>query len=394
MDVSRFQSIQRYVDFTPECARLLQRFLTVARPELALVVDDFYAAISRDPGASAAITGGAAQVERLKSTLRHWLVTLLEGPHDEAYVASRNRIGQVHVRIDLSQEYMLTAMNRLRIGLIRIAVKSVAPSELEATCEALHRALDLELALMLDTYRDDSAARVDASARLAAVGQIAASIAHELRNPLGVVESSLYLLGQRLNKLAVSDAVLDKHTARMQDQLRLCSNTITSLLDMVRDVPLSRSRFALGELLTECLARTPAPADVEVRVDVDLDVSVIADREQLAAALSNLLRNAFEAVAATNEKSVRLYAKETADGVEIVIEDTGVGVEEVHRSRIFDVLFTTRAKGTGLGLALCKKIVERHGGEVALLPNLGRGARFRLWLPSTAAPDAPNPSNP
>jgi len=358
------------------------------------VVDDFYAAISRDPGASAAITGGTAQVERLKSTLHHWLVTLLEGPHDEAYVASRNRIGQVHVRINLSQEYMLTAMNRLRVGLVRIAVKSVPPSELQATCEALHRALDLELALMLDTYRVDSAARIDASARLAAVGQIAASIAHELRNPLGVVESSLYLLGQRLNKLALSDAVLNKHTMRMQDQLRLCSNTITSLLDMVRDVPLSRSRFALSELLTECLARTPAPPGADVQVDVDIALSVVADREQLAAALTNLLRNAFEAVAATDEKWIRLHAREAAGGVEIFVEDTGVGIEEVHRSRVFDVLFTTRPKGTGLGLALCKKIVERHGGEIALLPNLGRGARFRLWLPAATTLDVPNPAKP
>lgn len=385
MDASRFQSIQQYVEFTPECALRLQRFLALAGTDLPLVVDDFYSAISRDPGASAAITGGAVQVERLKATLNQWLVTLLHGPHDETYVASRNRIGQVHVRINLSQEYMLTAMNRVRVGLLRIAAARVAPPDLQPTSEALHRALDLELALMLDTYRGDSAARVDASARLAAVGQIAASIGHELRNPLGVVESSLYLLRQRLNKLALQDAVVEKHAGRMQEQLRVCSSTITSLLEMVRDVPLLRSRFALVSLLRECLDRLPSPTDVKVQLDVEAALLIDADREQLAAVVSNLLRNAFEAVAVAPEKSVRFGAKEIGGGVEFVLEDSGSGVDAEHRARIFDALFTTRAKGTGLGLALCKKIVERHGGEIELLPSEGRGARFRVWLPTTSA---------
>ncbi len=385
MDASRFQAIQQYVEFTPECAVRLSRFLELARADLPSVVDDFYAAISRDPGASASITGGRAQVERLKSTLHHWLVTLLEGPHDEAYVASRNRIGQVHVRINLSQEYMMTAMNRVRTGLLRIAVAYLPAEELQATAEALNRALDLELALMLDTYRADSTARVDSSARLAAVGQIAASIGHELRTPLGVVESSLYLLQQRMNKIALQDAVIEKHTTRMQDQLRVCSNTITSLLEMVRDVPLTRTRFELSSLLAECLNRMPAPAEVEVRVEVPNALVVYADREQLTTVVSNLLRNAFEAVGSTDVKVVSLSATETAGGIELVVEDSGVGVDAAHRAHVFDVLFTTRAKGTGLGLALCKKIVERHGGELSLLPNLDRGARFRVWLPTPSA---------
>jgi two-component system, NtrC family, sensor histidine kinase HydH len=381
MDAPRFQIIQQYVEFTPDCALRLQRFLALARPELPLVVEDFYLAISRDPGASRAITGGQAQVERLTATLNQWLVSLLQGPHDETYVASRNRIGQVHVRINLSQEYMLTAMNRLRIGLLRIAGACVPPAELQPTSEAIHRALDLELALMLDTYRVDSAARIDATARLAAVGQVAASIGHELRNPLGVVESSLYLLTQRLNKLALQDPVLDKHTARMQEQLRSCSATITSLLEMVRDVPLSRTRFELEELLVECLQRTPPAAGVDVQFALPTKLLVYADRDQINAVLSNLLRNAFEAISTTPEKVVRLHASEAAGGVELIVEDSGIGVDAAHRSSIFEVLFTTRAKGTGLGLALCKKIIERHGGEISLLPSQQRGARFRLWLP-------------
>jgi signal transduction histidine kinase len=167
----------------------------------------------------------------------------------------------------------------------------------------------------------------------------------------------------------------------MQEQLRSCSATITSLLEMVRDVPLSRTRFELEELLVECLQRTPPAAGVDVQFALPTKLLVYADRDQINAVLSNLLRNAFEAISTTPEKVVRLHASEAAGGVELIVEDSGIGVDAAHRSSIFEVLFTTRAKGTGLGLALCKKIIERHGGEISLLPSQQRGARFRLWLP-------------
>lgn len=382
MDASRFQALQDYVEFTPDCAQRLRALHAAVETELPLVIDDFYAAISRDPGARAVITGGKAQVERLKATLNQWLVSLLLGARDEAYVAARSRIGQVHVRINLSQEYMLTAMSRLRIGLLRLGTQRLAPQDAAATGEAVNRALDLELALMLDTYRADSAARVDASARLAAVGQVAASIGHELRNPLGVVESSLYLTTQRLTKLELRDPVLDKHLPRAQEQLRVCANTIASLLDMVRDAPLVRGQFALAPLVEECLARTPRGSDVTVSVDIDAALQIYADRSQLGAVISNLTRNAFEAVANVTVKEVTLVAIGTASGVELTVQDSGPGVDAAHRSQIFDALFTTRAKGTGLGLALSKKIVERHGGEIGLVPNPMQGARFRIWLPA------------
>src|SRR5690606_38421583 len=114
-------------------------------------------------------------------------------------------------------------MNRVRQGLHTIAVRNVSRSEVTETLDAINRVLDLDLALMLDTYRQSWLSRVDASARLAAVGQIAASIGHELRNPLGVASSSLYLINQRLTKLSSTDEVLAKHLSRIENQLHACS---------------------------------------------------------------------------------------------------------------------------------------------------------------------------
>jgi two-component system, NtrC family, sensor histidine kinase HydH len=382
MDAARFRSIQEYVDFDAASAQHLKSFLEVARPYLAGVVEDFYWALSRDTIAVSAITGGNAQVERLKATLHVWLVSLLSGPYDETYVVSRNRIGRVHVRINLAQEYMLTAVNRVRFGLLNIVAQHLSGEEAHQTAHAINRALDLDLALMLDTYREDSASRVDASARLAAIGQVAASIGHELRNPLGVAESSIYLLGQRLKKLGLQDPTLDKHATRVQEQLKVCSDTITALLDMVREAPLLRSHFQLAPLVREVWQRTPHGGGVELSLDVPLDRGVFADREQIGQVLSNLFRNAVEAVGTAPVKRISVWANPTVDGTEIFVQDSGAGVGESYRDRIFDVLFTTRAKGTGLGLALCRKITERHGGEIRLEPADASGARFRLWLPA------------
>src|SRR5205814_6786003 len=135
----------------------LRAFHAIAAPRLPPVVDDFYAALAREPGALAAVPGGATQLPRLAATLREWLRTLLQGPHDEAYFRGRARIGQAHVRIDLSQSYMFVGMSRLRVALVRLACEALAhdPTALSRTITALDQLLDLELAIMFETYRED-----------------------------------------------------------------------------------------------------------------------------------------------------------------------------------------------------------------------------------------------
>ena len=115
------QSLKDYVGFTDRSTQALQSFHAAAAPHFATIIDDFYATIEAHPGARAAITGGSAQIERLKRTLIRWLETLLLGPHDEAYFERRARIGRVHVAIDLPQAYMFTAMDRIRVRLLGVA---------------------------------------------------------------------------------------------------------------------------------------------------------------------------------------------------------------------------------------------------------------------------------
>lgn len=175
-----FESLKASVGFTEESSAALRQLHPLARPRFVLIVDDFYAAIEAHPGARAAITGGASQIERLKQTFVRWLDTMLLRPHDEAYHDVRARIERVHVRIALPQQFMFTAMNRIRVRLLEVAQREVMePAAARRICAALDQIIDPELAIMLQTYREDLVERNRNAERLATINHFAANIGHE-----------------------------------------------------------------------------------------------------------------------------------------------------------------------------------------------------------------------
>jgi PAS domain S-box-containing protein len=151
-----FEELKRYVQFGPADESALRSFGPHAAPSFPALVDEFYARLSEHEEARK-IFSGPGQIERLKGSLRDWLELLLRGPWDEAYYERRARIGRVHVRIELPQKYMFAAMDQIRIALGRIAaVRLKTQHDLRRrVIEALHKILDLELAIMLETYREE-----------------------------------------------------------------------------------------------------------------------------------------------------------------------------------------------------------------------------------------------
>src|SRR5262249_17947775 len=147
-----------------------------------------------------ALVGGESQVGQLKVTLKQWMDSLLTGPWDEAYYERRARIGRVHVRIALPQHYMFGAMDVVRQEMLAGIVPAFRGADAHTVRGALDKILDLELAIMLHTYREDLIAQQAKHERLATFGQLVGSIGHELRNPLGVIESSLYILRGRIGE--------------------------------------------------------------------------------------------------------------------------------------------------------------------------------------------------
>jgi signal transduction histidine kinase len=351
-------------------------------PRFGAIIDDFYATIEAHPNARAAITGGPAQIARLKQSLLRWIDELFKGPHDDAYFERRARIGRIHVQINLPQMYMFTAMDRIRLHAAEALREApgVAPAALGRMLIALHQILDIELAIMLETYRDDLLTKNRTAERLATIGQFAAGIGHELRNPLGVVESSTYLVTRRLEQLNVTDQGVTRHLEKITAEVQRSGRTINDLLELARSKPLKRRVVYCRQFVLDAVPAAHLAATMEVVVEVPTGVALDADPDQLTLVVTNLCINASQAMSAKGHIWIDAWREGTATILRV--RDDGPGIPSSLREQIFEALFTTKAKGSGLGLALCRRITEAHGGTVTLEPS-NQGAAFRVVVPDT-----------
>jgi signal transduction histidine kinase len=377
MAESVLQELQRYVDWNAGDESALHALHPFVQPQFERIANVFYDRILQHDVARTVLVGGESSVGRLKVTLVAWMDRLLKGPWDEEYFDLRCRIGRVHVRIGLPQHYMFGAMNVVRRQLNATVDLHYRenPEALAAARAALGKALDLELAIMLHTYREDLLAQQSRVERLSTFGQLVGSIGHELRNPLGVMETSLFILRNRTK----CDERATKHVERIGEQLLIANSIITDLLDMIREKPLAKERLALAQVIEAAAAAVSRPERVDLQLDGLNDVpEVEGDASQLRQVFVNLIDNAVHA--AGEQGSVWVRARADKAQVEVAVEDSGKGLDPAIRARLFEPLITTKAKGIGLGLALVKRIVERHGGTVGYAPG-DKGARFLVRLP-------------
>ena len=379
---SRYRELQSYVGWTQFDAERIVAAAGLLEPCLHELVDDFYAEIERHPAARKVITGGQAQIDRLKGTLVQWIRELLAGNYDAAYVARRWRVGWRHVEIGLEQVYTNVALSRLRTGLCRCLHTSWPrdPQSLIETVRALNKLLDLDLAIIEDAYQAEYAARLQRTERLATLGQVAGGVAHELRNPLNVVKTSVYYLRNARN--ATPEKTAD-HFRRIERNVELADNVITSLSNFARVpvpdlVPIAIEPFGAG------LELNPPGVGIEVITDFPAGLpDALGDADQLQIALGNLIRNARDAMPQGGRLSISAGA---SDGVvEISVADTGPGIEPQNLARIMEPLYSTKARGLGLGLAISRSIVEKNQGSLRVTSEPGRGSIFTIRLTSSTS---------
>jgi len=372
--------LMRYIEFSAEDASLMREMGPLLRPHFPTVVDRFYAAIDRTPGATAVFTGGAEQILRQKIMLRGWLEGLVGGVYDQEYIERRARIGRTHVRIALDQRYMFAGMNIVRVELhAGLDASGDWPQEKTRLAHrAIDRLCDMELAIMLETYREAYITRVKDAERLATIGQVAASIGHELRNPLAVMQTSVQLLARRVP----DDERTAKHLRRLDDQITLCNTIISDLLELARDRAPERSPTDLAAVVHAAALSVPRAPDVTLVLKVDAALPTVAvDPGQFRQLVINLVLNATQAIEGPGRIELRLYV----EGRELVlmVEDSGTGISAEAEARLFEPLFTTRSSGTGLGLALCRRITEKHSGRISAANNPEGGAAFVVRVPLT-----------
>jgi len=226
-------------------------------------------------------------------------------------------------------------------------------------------------------------ARLVQSEKLAALGQLSATIAHEVRNPLAVIRSAAQSLGE---SVTAGDTDGQKACAFITAEIDRLTNVVGSLLAFARPLRLEPRPVGVDELFDGALLLAgPDLTREQVRVERGntRPLRVQADVDLVRQVLVGLLVNAVEAAGRNGE--INLDAHASNGTVEIEIADSGPGVPAELHTRIFEPFFTTRARGTGLGLPIARQIVEAHGGKLEVAARRGGGARFLVRLPAAPA---------
>jgi signal transduction histidine kinase len=235
---------------------------------------------------------------------------------------------------------------------------------------------------------DKARERLVNQTRLATIGQLAGSIAHELRNPLGAARNAAYFLKRYAD---LPDPELREYLGIVEDEISAADRIITDLMNMTRARPPTTEDVNLGDLIRQVLDRSGPGDGPRCRLKLAPDPFIIrADPSQMRQVITNLVINAGQAMGEEGEIEIEAGRTEAYDVLSI--RDNGQGVPPEHRDRIFEALFTTRAKGTGLGLTICREIIGRHGGTIELVSDGRPGAAFRIRLPRRAA--HPGPTEP
>ncbi|MBF5044052.1 histidine kinase [Aggregicoccus sp. 17bor-14] len=224
--------------------------------------------------------------------------------------------------------------------------------------------------------------------RLAALGEMAAGLAHEIRNPLGAIKGAAQCLDPR--RLPGEDGeFLDV----IVEEVNRLNGVVTAFLDYARPLKQSFGPTDVNEVVTRTmrLIQNEIPKSIHFNVDLDLELNrVEGDAEQLKQVFINLVQNAVQAlgpaggsITARTVRSDRFGAfRANAEFVEVHVTDTGPGIPADQQPHIFVPFFTTKEKGTGLGLAICQRIVKNHGGTVSVQSRVGEGATFIIRLPA------------
>jgi signal transduction histidine kinase len=216
------------------------------------------------------------------------------------------------------------------------------------------------------------------SERLAAVGELASGVGHELRNPLNVIRNCAYLLNMSLTDKGDEEAlstlkVLDK-------QIDTANKIVTDLLDFTRIKPPSLSRVDLNNLVNESLSWVTVPKNITISSNLNGNsLRVKTDAEQMSRVFTNIIANAIQAMNGKGELKIDTGMEDSLAWIQFT--DTGCGIPEENLGKIFEPLFTTKPKGIGLGLAITKRLVEQNGGNIEVVSQTGQGATFTIKLP-------------
>jgi nitrogen-specific signal transduction histidine kinase len=223
--------------------------------------------------------------------------------------------------------------------------------------------------------------------KLAVLGQLAGGVGHELRNPLGAIKNAIYFLNMTLEN---PDPEVKETLEILENEVANSEKIITSLLDFARTRPPLKREVNIDDIIRKVVLVSNVPGNIQVESQMGSAIpTIMADPDQLVQVFGNIILNAVQVMPGGG----LLRIKTTSPGLDriaVSIIDTGGGIPEENLEKIFEPLFTTRAKGIGLGMAIAKTFVEGHEGSIQVQSEVGKGSTFTVTLPIRNKEEKPN----
>jgi signal transduction histidine kinase len=216
--------------------------------------------------------------------------------------------------------------------------------------------------------------------RMAEIGNFSMMIAHELKNPLGIIKGSVDIIAKDGTKAKVRKTMIEY----IQDEVRRLNRLVEDFLSFARPNPAHKSLVDINKMITKIINLIPLPEFKEKEISLDMQLSneiskANVDEHQINQAIVNLINNAIQAIPKKGE--IILKTEKSENGILITIMDTGIGIPDEEKEKVFEPFFTKKQRGTGLGLAVVKKIMDNHNGEIKITDRERGGTAFSLLLP-------------
>jgi PAS domain S-box-containing protein len=213
--------------------------------------------------------------------------------------------------------------------------------------------------------------------RLAAIGELAGMVGHDLRNPLAGIKNATYFL--RKKQASFIDDSGREMLSIIDKAVEHADNIVNDLLDYSREMHLELEEFSPKSLMDYVLLMVKIPSQVKITQNIQSSPLIWVDANKIQRVFVNLVKNAIEAM--PNGGALEISSRQNGENIDFSFDDTGTGMSDDVIIRIFTPLFTTKAQGMGLGLVICKRIIETHGGKIKVESALNKGTKFTLSLP-------------
>jgi PAS domain S-box-containing protein len=238
-------------------------------------------------------------------------------------------------------------------------------------------------AVRLEKIVEERTKKLKDHERFVAIGQTAGMVGHDLRNPLQTILGELYLANCTINSLSDEAAKrnLLENMQAIEEQIAYMDKIVSDLQAFVRPVKIDKKPISLKELVDSALSNIAIPDNINLKNQVNQSFQQVkVDPQLLKRVLINLLTNAVQAM--PNGGTLTLSSSfKSQKPASLAVEDTGVGISEKIKPQIFTPLFTTKPRGQGFGLAVCKRVIEAHGGTITFESQEGKGAKFTIQFP-------------